>query len=355
MVSTGRQPVPRSGPPYQRRPGRNTNSFREIGLHGRRCASGQSRQAVRVPVFRQSAAQSQVAHRRRGMPAKLSGRNNRQPRVYHARSSQGRVWICADIRTPLSRRRKSHSSVQTHRKKVAMKRALLFLIVCIASARAFDPAYPMYSEILSEYVCDAGVDYAALVQDAALDPVQKEFTSLTRQMYETLGREDRIAFFANLYNFYTLKLIAGHYPVKSIKEIDKPWAREIVPLFGDSVSLDHVEHQIMRKQFDKPRIHFALNCASLGCPALRDEPYVGNRLDAQLESAAKAFLTDTARNRIEGNTLVLSKILKWYGGDFKKKYGGYEEYVKKVLGITGKVKVRFLDYDWDLNDADSCD
>jgi hypothetical protein len=199
------------------------------------------------------------------------------------------------------------------------------------------------------------VIYRELVKDTAAAAVEKQFASVTSTQYDAMNGNDRIAYLINVYNFYTLLLIKGHYPVKSIRDVDKPWDTKFVPLFGDRVSLNHIEHEILRKQFNEPRLHFALNCASAGCPALAREAYTGGQLDRQLDNAAKVFLSDTTKNRIDGTKLKLSKIFQWYGADFKAKYGGYERYVKQVMELDGTFRVSFTEYDWNLNEVQSCE
>ncbi len=216
-----------------------------------------------------------------------------------------------------------------------------------------EPNYSCYREILSGYVCSAGVDYRGLQQSGLLDRCLGEFR-LAREEYSGISESGKIAYLINLYNFYTLRLISENYPLKSIRDLRNPWKRDFVPFFGESVSLDHIEHKILRKDFDEPRIHFAVNCASIGCPPLREEPFTGKGLEAQLHAAARSFLAEGERNRVGKGTLYLSRIFDWYGDDFKKKYGGYRNYVQDVLALQGKYEVKFLDYDWGLNDSPAC-
>jgi hypothetical protein len=162
------------------------------------------------------------------------------------------------------------------------------------------------------------------------------------------------------------------YPdLKSIRDfgtfIGNPWKDKFFTLLGTPMSLDGIEHDIIRKPgvYDEPRIHFAVNCASVGCPALRNEAYVAHRLDAQLEDQTKRFLSDRSRNRYVAvsNTLEVSKIFDWYGTDFKIGKGGrsgfFARYAEEMTDAPdgrqvirdGMVKITFLDYDWALNDV----
>jgi hypothetical protein len=117
------------------------------------------------------------------------------------------------------------------------------------------------------------------------------------------------------------------------------------------MSLDNIEHDTIRKKFNEPRIHFAVNCASIGCPSLLQEAFVAENLENQLNMAAKNFLQNKSKNYVKANTLHLSKIFKWYGGDFDKKYGGFKSYIIKSLNLSGNdYDVEFNEYDWNLNE-----
>lgn len=187
--------------------------------------------------------------------------------------------------------------------------------------------------------------------------------SITKAQYDGWSEKDRLAFLINAYNALTVKWIVQNYPVKSIKDtgnlFSSAWKKKFFKLFGEEGSLDGIEHGIIRKEFKEPRIHFAVVCASKGCPALRGEAYVGSRLDDQLESGARSFLSDANRNRFEApDTLHLSKIFDWYGDDFKMGAGSIQNFVATRLNIDDRkvaageeFKVKFLDYDWSLNET----
>ena len=175
-----------------------------------------------------------------------------------------------------------------------------------------------------------------------------------------MTRDERFAFYVNLYNAWTIKLILTEYPgVKSIKDLgspfSSPWKKKIVRIKGKVITLDSVEHDILRPVFKDPRVHFAVNCASKSCPPLRREPYNGTSLDRQLDEMARAFINDPSHNRVEGDTLWVSKIFSWYGEDFKDGvidfFHKYAEGTLKeqLIAKSEKLKIRYLEYDWSLN------
>ena len=220
------------------------------------------------------------------------------------------------------------------------------------AAAASDYHFKTYDTFLQRYVCIEGVDYAGILHDNALVAPLRELTTIDQATYNAFSESGKIAYLINVYNFFTIGLIVNHFPIKTgVRDIDKPWSTEFVPLFGTKVSLDYIEQTLLRKNFSEPRIHFALVCASKSCPTLSNKAYSGSKLDLQLTEAAKKFLIDTTKNRVEGTTLDLSQIFNWYGSDFKKTYGDYREFVIKTLGLQGKYSVKFLDYDWHLNNA----
>ncbi len=179
---------------------------------------------------------------------------------------------------------------------------------------------------------------------------------LSEKAFKKLAKNEQLAYLINAYNYYTIQLIISNYPTKSIKDLgstfSSPWSKDFIQLFkkGDKISLDDIEHKMIRKNFDEPRIHFAVVCASIGCPPLRNEAFIASKIQDQLQDQAEQFLKDTTKNLIKGDELHLSKIFKWYGDDFNKTYGGYIPFVQKLLK-TKYSDVEWLDYDWNLNDG----
>ena len=232
--------------------------------------------------------------------------------------------------------------------------SLLLLQAVVASSPAFD--HSALDSILKTHVNDSGqVNYAALKKDRGpLDAYLQKTGAVSQSEFSQWSQSEKLAFLINVYNAETLQLIIDNYPVASIKKIggllSSPWDKKVVMLFGQETTLDHVEHGVIRKQFPEPRIHFALVCAAKGCPPLRNEAFTAAKLEAQLESQTKTFLSDSAKNRIEDKAVHLSPIFDWYGEDFEIGGKSVLDYVDPYFGgsASGK-KLKFTDYDWSLN------
>jgi len=230
-----------------------------------------------------------------------------------------------------------------------MKPLLLALALLIPGlAAGFDHSHTAFNNLLKQHVRSGLVDYSGLQKNSAgLTGYMKEASGVTKADFKSWSREQRLAFLINVYNAATLQAILAHYPLKSIKDINGgkgPWKDANIPLLGKTTSLDAIENDMVRPDFKEPRAHFALVCAALGCPPLRPEAYVAEKLDSQLGDQARVFLADKGKNRRDGDTLYLSPIFDWYGKDFS---GGPAAWVKPWLGAGDRVK--FTDYDWSLN------
>jgi hypothetical protein len=173
-------------------------------------------------------------------------------------------------------------------------------------------------------------------------------------------KNDQMAYWINAYNAYTIRLILDHYPVESIKDIGSkikipfvttPWAAKFFSIGGEKMSLDNIEHGILRKKFDDPRIHFSLVCASMSCPRLRNEAYTADKLNAQLEDQGHDFLNNPAKNKIGKSEAQLSKYFDWYKGDWEKNGQTVVKWVNRYSNtkIDGNTKISYLDYNWSLN------
>ena len=218
-----------------------------------------------------------------------------------------------------------------------------------------------YDTLLQAYVTDGMVDYLGFKKDEKI--LDQYLDTLDKTDPETLPEDQKLAFYINAYNAYTIKLILDNFkddgPPASIKKIGtfftSPWKISFAKVGGTLYSLDNIEHDIIRKQWNEPRIHFAVNCASLSCPPIIPEPYLGLSLDNQLEASTRAFLTDTKMNYLDGKTLYISSIFKWYAEDFKD---GPVQFIldhtegemhDRIVQLGKEVKIKYLDYDWSLN------
>ena len=251
----------------------------------------------------------------------------------------------------------------------------------------FDHAHSAWSALLKKHVVllDGGrasqVRYGGLQQDRAeLKRYLESLGSVTAAEFQRWTKSQQLAFLINAYNAATIEKVLTRYPnIRSIwdfgKLIGNPFKDRFVRLLGAEMSLDSIEHDTIRADgaYNDPRIHFAVNCASVGCPMLREEPYVADRLEAQLEEQTTRFLSDRTRNRLNASakTLEVSKIFDsspWYGGDFRRGWKGYtspEAFFAKYAHLLAdkpedqqlirehKAAIRHLDYDWTLNAARS--
>jgi hypothetical protein len=239
--------------------------------------------------------------------------------------------------------------------------SLLFLAFIFCASPAMSTAgadHSLYGELLDRYVKSGVVDYQGFKKEEA--KLDQYLAVLENADTRALSGNERFAFYINAYNAWTIKLILGAYPgIKSIKELGSlfrsPWKKKIARIDGDVITLDTIEHDILRPTFKDPRIHFAVNCASKGCPPLRSEPYRADVLDQQLNDMTEAFINDASYNRLEGSTLYASSIFKWYSEDFNDDVVGFfTKYAKgdlkdRLKEHEKKIEIEYLDYDWSLN------
>lgn len=248
-------------------------------------------------------------------------------------------------------------------------RAWAFILgaVCLwaPGAQAFDASHALYAGVLAKHVSNERVAYEALKADSSeLDAYLDELAAVSEADFQSWPADEQIAFLINVYNASTLRLVIDRYPLKSIKDIGTllkgPWDQPAVRLFGESTTLDTVEHEILRKKYTEPRVHFALVCAAKGCPPLRGEPYVAARLEEQFEDQGRRFLASGEKNAISAGerTVGLSPIFKWFKDDFLKKSPSVLGFVQPYFPAgspqdlaSGGYKIKYTPYDWSLNDA----
>jgi hypothetical protein len=222
------------------------------------------------------------------------------------------------------------------RRRIRVVLVLGWVLAAASGARAEAVDYGTYAELLQAHVRDGVVDYAGFKADEAR--LDDYLARNGRVNPESLSREDRFAYYINAYNAWTIKLILTGYPgVKSIKDLggllQSPWKKPFVKIDGRTLTLDEIEHSILRPQFKDARVHFAIVCASKGCPPLIAQPYRGAVLDDRFE---------------------VSSIFKWFGEDFGNLFDFYIRYAQGDLKQAlqsgrDRIRIGYLDYDWSLN------
>ena len=267
---------------------------------------------------------------------------------------------------------------------VLMMAAVLF--ASFASAQTFDHSHAAFTTLLKKHVVlvDGGktskVKYAELKKDQPqLKVYLDSLSSVKEAEFNAWSKAQQMAFLINVYNGQTLDLILQNYPVKSIKDIgsvfDNRWKRKFFKVFGQDSYLDKVEHETLRKAgvYNEVRVHYAVNCASIGCPSLREEAFVAERLEKQLEEQAIRFLSDRSRNRYSNGKLEVSKIFDWFKEDWTSGFKGFdgktpaissrEDYFSRYAKLIAdsaadqqviadkKATITHLEYDWNLNGA----
>jgi hypothetical protein len=262
------------------------------------------------------------------------------------------------------------------------RRIVAILFAWLAAAAPawaqFDHGYAAWDALLKKHVRwladnkQSRVDYAGFQADRAeLKKVLDAMSALPKAEFDRFSREQRMAFLVNAYNAFTVELILTKYPdLKSIKDlggfIKGPWKIEFFSLLGDKHHLDWIEHEQLRPLYNEPRVHAAVNCASIGCPALRPEAFTAAKLEAQLEDGMIRFLGDRTRNRVRDGKVEVSSIFKWFREDFEKGHQGFgkveDVFAKYATQLSDKtdeqarlrdraLPVAHLDYDWSLNAA----
>lgn len=245
----------------------------------------------------------------------------------------------------------------------------LFSLTTVALAAG--DATERFTSLLSENVRSGKVNYTQLCKDPRLE----EYVSFLKSAdpEQISNQKDRLALWINAYNVYTLKVICDHYPLKSINDLHSGglilgsvfnttvWDKDFVVVNHKPMTLNQIEHKIIRPVFREPRAHFALVCASKSCPTLRPEAFEGSKLDQQLDDQARIFLSDPKKNRfvLTGHKAYISKIFDWYGKDFGKNnqeillYLSHfvpDEVAKAIRSAPSKWKIEYTDYDWNLNE-----
>lgn len=264
--------------------------------------------------------------------------------------------------------------------------ALVLVLPAYTGAQAgFDHTHGAFDALLAAYVEDGRVDYAGLREDpGTLDAYLTGLATADTHGFDGWSRAQKLAFWINAYNAFTLKAVIDHYPIEgsafslyprnSIRQIKGVWDELTFAAAGREVTLNEIEHGILRAQLAEPRIHFALVCASLGCPVLGGGAYAADTLERQLTDASRRFVNDSEKVTVDADRkkVVLSKIFKWFGSDFVPAYSGGEHFQgrnkmeravlnfvrlhltdpdKKRFITEQRVSISYSDYDWSLNEG----
>lgn len=253
-----------------------------------------------------------------------------------------------------------------------MKMKKYFFAIILLSSIATAQTHSIFTNILQMHVKNGLVDYKNLKKDARLG----EYINLISQINPDTIRNgnDALAFWINAYNAYTLKIICDNYPIESINDLHTGgqiighvlgttvWDKKLVTINGKETTLNFLEHDVIRKKFKEPRIHFALVCAAFSCPPLRNEAFEGFLINSQLKDQAIQFFNDKTKNKFEmtSKTAAISKILDWYESDFGKNDEEIIKYISQFLSDGLKLsmqknperwQIKYLPYSWDLNEA----
>jgi hypothetical protein len=252
-----------------------------------------------------------------------------------------------------------------------MRLLLLLVFLCASlAAHGFEHSHAAWDALLKKHVAVQGggrasqLRYEGMARDrAALTAYLAQLSAVPEAEFKGWDRPRQMAFLINAYNAFTVEKILQRYPdIRSIWDFGKlfgnPFKDRFFTLFQKPFSLDEIEHETLRKLYRDPRIHYAVNCASVGCPMLREEAYVGERLERQLDEQALRFLSDRTRNRYRDGRLEVSKIFDWFKEDFEPREKYFARYAsalsdnsefRKLIEL-GQARLEFLEYDWSLND-----
>ena len=262
-----------------------------------------------------------------------------------------------------------------------IKRWILLLVALLLGTNAwaqFDQGYTAWDGLLKQHVRwlpdqkQSRVNYSGFaVNRTQLKRVLDAMSAVSQAEFGRWTRAQQMAFLVNAYNAFTIELILTRWPdLNSIKDLgsllQSPWKKEFFVLLGEKRHLDWIEHDQLRPRYKDPRVHAAVNCASIGCPALRNEAFVAPKLEAQLDDSMMRFMSDRTRNRVAGGKLEVNMIFKWFREDWEQGWLGFNKlddlFARYAMQLTDKPdeqqKLRdralspgFLDYDWSLNAA----
>lgn len=220
--------------------------------------------------------------------------------------------------------------------------------------------HELWDTLLRQNVSEIGVvNYKGIMKDSMKFNSYLTLLKNNHPNDKNWSKDERLAYWINAYNAFTVEMIINHYPVKSIKDIkngipfvNTVWDIKFIEIEGKTYDLNNLEHGIARKRFNDPRMHAAFNCASFSCPRLRNEAYTAKRLDEQLDDQIRYFINNNTKNQLDPDHPKLSKIFKWYGGDFKKTGKSVREFISQYAEVKIKknASISYMDYIWTLNE-----
>jgi hypothetical protein len=210
--------------------------------------------------------------------------------------------------------------------------------------------HTLWNNLLQKHVSAQGnVNYKGFIEDSS--NLETYLSFLSKDIPQnSWAKTHKLAYWINAYNAFTVKLIIDNYPIKSIKDIDGPWDKKFIPIGGKLLSLNNIEHKILRKM-NEPRIHFAIVCASVSCPKLQNIAFESSTIEEQLTNVTQEFLADQSKNNLSQNSIKISKLFKWFSSDFKQN-GSLIDFLNlySEITISQRAKKSYKDYDWNLNE-----
>tara|TARA_R110002073_G_scaffold221808_6_gene382018 strand:+ start:6231 stop:6935 length:705 start_codon:yes stop_codon:yes gene_type:complete len=234
---------------------------------------------------------------------------------------------------------------------MTLKRIFIFIFLCATiSVAAQSLDHSRWNDMLQSYVnIDGKVNYKSIKADEKnLEIYLNTLSENTPQ--DSWTKAEKLAYWINAYNAFTIKLIIDNYPIKSIKDIKQPWDKKFIDIDGKLISLNQIEHDILRKM-NEPRIHFAIVCASVSCPKLQNTAFEPSKIEEQLTNATKEFLADSSKNNISQESIKISKIFDWFSKDFTQD-GSLINFLNQYSEVTisPSAKKQFKNYNWALNE-----
>ena len=241
---------------------------------------------------------------------------------------------------------------------------MLFVVGCNGIPKIESESQPITHEIwnslLQSYASKEGlVNYKGLIKDSLKLNQYLNLIAAHHPNDQNWTNDQQLAYWINAYNAFTTQLIIRNYPLQGIKNIkngipfvNSVWDIKFIKIEDQTYDLNNIEHGILRTHFHEPRIHFAVNCASISCPKLRNEAYTANKINAQLHDQAVYFINNRDKNLfITANEIKISKIFSWFKGDFTKE-GDLIDFINTyaIIKVSADAKIEHMDYNWGLND-----